>query len=215
MRGCRAARRRYIGVVGCADRYWIVSMVSRYWRMAVTGLAQVWPRAPTRLGWLMPSPKTKRSGNASVRVRWPIAAVEGSRPQMVAMPVTTTSRSVALSRRVEADRRLAPERLRDPQGRPAERFDLLHRLPERAGGQTLELDRPQARCAEQAAGGVRFRHRWSSSPPRPSSRPSCLPQAAHYAVCVLLMNLLAETGCAAPLLLGIVGWRAVPAVPQR
>ncbi len=65
--------------------------------MCATGFWYAWPRGSTCVGWLTPSPSRKRPSQASSSTRAALAHATGSRPQMFAIPLATTRRSVAAS----------------------------------------------------------------------------------------------------------------------
>jgi hypothetical protein len=93
-----AARTRTVGVDGGYAVNVAASMASRYARMLAMGGPYTPPRSPsTSHWWLTPMPSRKRSGNASVSVRWPLAVAMASRAWMLATPVATTMRRVAAS----------------------------------------------------------------------------------------------------------------------
>lgn len=70
--------------------------------MTVSGLPYGRARTPSTIGWwLTPRPSTNRPGNASSNVFWAAAAVIAARVWIEAMPVATTMRCVAPSRRAE------------------------------------------------------------------------------------------------------------------
>ena len=74
-------------------------------------------------------PSMKRPGNASARVRAPAAIAKGSRAQMLAIPVATTSREVAPSRTAaceSASRLAAPSAIHsDPKPRSSTAWATL------------------------------------------------------------------------------------------